>query len=485
MSHSRAALLLVAALFQGCASGTAPRHSVLLVTFDTTRADRLEPYGGPSGLTPTLLGLALRGVVFEKVLAQAAVTPVAHASLFTGLNPYRHGLRTLHGNRLYRLPDEATTIAERFRELGYATAAFISAFPCSRRFGLEQGFDHFDERFALGHARVGAAGNVSTGLAQRSGRDTTNAALAWFASRPRDRPFFVWIHYFDPHDPLMRPPVSFTEPFMEGIPEHGEMDRLLTADLERFGDTYASRPDLMRPWLRRLYDAEIRFADEQLGRVIGELEGTGLLATTLVAVTADHGEGLGDHDWWGHGILYQEQIHVPLLLTGPDLRAGVRVPDRVRHIDLAPTLLDLAAGTRFGTEVQGVTLAPLIRQRSAGQEPSAAHLPGPAYADSVALMRYGAFFSQDVVEEKDDQLYVWIDGDLKWIRHRLRPGENELFDLAADADEQVNLIRKRPRDAARLDADLERELPMTDPVSLSLTEDPDAREKLRSLGYVD
>ncbi|MFQ5719305.1 MAG: sulfatase [Acidobacteriota bacterium] len=468
-----------------CGESPPPRHNVLLVTFDTTRADHLEPYGGPAGLTPALVDLARRGTVFETVRASAAVTPVAHASLFTGLNPYRHGLRTLHGNRLFHLPEKATTLAERYEALGYATAAFISAFPCSRRFGLAQGFATFDEPGDLDRARVGAAGNVSTGLAQRGSLETTNAALAWLTDRPRDRPFFLWIHYFDPHDPLLRPPPVFTSPFVDGVAEHADIDRLLSSDPASFGKTYGNRPEVMRPWLKGIYSAEIHFADGQLARILEELRGTGLLGKTIVAVTADHGEGLGDHGWWGHGILYEEQLRVPLILAGPGVPGAMRVADAVRQIDVAPTLMDLSAKTRFRDPVEGISLVPLVRARASGGRPDPASLPGPAYADSVAIMRYGAFFSRDAVEEKNDQLYAWIEGDMKWIRHRIHPENGELYDLATDPHEAHNLFGERPGEAARLDAHLSREKPMTEAISLTLPEDPEVLQRLRSLGYVE
>ncbi len=205
----------------------------------------------------------------------------------------------------------------------------------------------------------------------------------------------------------------------------------------------------------------------------------------MLAVTADHGEGLGDHGWWGHGVLYQEQIRVPLALAGPGVPAALQVADRVRLVDLGPTLLQLGAGLAFPESVDGISLWPLMERRQAGLEPRRRDRPGPAYADAVALMRYGAVFDPQVVEERDDQLYAWIVDDLKWIRHRLRQDESELYDLDADPGETRNLFRQRPRDAARLDRSLENESPMTEAIDFSLPEDDDARERLRSLGYVD
>jgi arylsulfatase A-like enzyme len=483
----RAALLpfLVFLPLIGCSGPASPRQNILLVTFDTTRADHVGAYGGPEGLTPVLDRLAAQGVRFTRAHAHSAVTPVSHASILTGLNPYAHGLRTLHGNRRYRLPDDVETLATRLAGDGYATAAFISAFPCGRRFGLDRGFALFQDDFeVVAPPRVGASGNVSTGLAQRRADATTDEALAWLAARAEGAPFFLWVHFFDPHDPLLRPPPSHVDRRMADFPEHARMEELLTRDPSLLLDTYADRQDVLKDWLRRLYGAEIAFADAQLGRLLAEIDGLGLAPSTLIAVTADHGEGLGDHGWWGHGILYQEQIHVPLILRGAGLPEGVAIEDPVRHVDLPATLLDLAGGLRFTSPVEGISLLPLIADRTAGRPPRPDSLPGPAYADSVSLMRYGTVFARDVIEEKSDQLYAWIDQDLKWIRHRLRPAEGELYDLRQDPGELRNLVAARPAEAARLDRDLERLRPMTEEIDFSLPDDPEVLERLRPLGYV-
>jgi arylsulfatase A-like enzyme len=486
MERGAPALLLLLSLAGCLGAPSPPPRNVVLITFDTTRADALGAYGGDSATSPVFDALAAHGTLFLHAQAQAAVTPVAHASILTGLNPYHHGLRTLHGNRLYSLPEDVPTLAARLRDLGYETAAFVSAFPCTGRFGLDQGFDLFDADFgAAPSARIGAAGNVSTGLAQRGAAATTEAALKWLAGRAGDRPYFLWVHYFDPHDPLLRPPVSRQEAFMDGFPRFAEMEEALSGDPELFVADYVKDPDLMRGWLRRLYRVEVSWADAQMGRLFAAMGAGGGLERTVVAVTADHGEGLGDHEWWGHGILYQEQLHVPLVLAGPGVPPELKVVDRVRHVDLAPTLLQLAAGTAFERQVDGISLLPLMARRAAGGEPGAGERPGPAYADAVTLMRYGAVFDPQVREVRDDQLYAWIDSDLKWIRHRLHQEKSELYDLAADPGELVNLVPAQPRDAGRLDRALEQEHPMTEEIEFSLPEDDEVRRRLRSLGYVD
>ena len=481
-----AALILVLPLLGCLVAPTPPQWNVVLVTFDTTRADHLGSYGGNPATSPVFDAVASRGTLFLQAQSQAAVTPVARASIFTGLNPYHHGLRTLHGNRHYFLPETVPTLATMLRDEGYETAAFVSAFPCTERFGLEQGFTTFDADFGSApEARVGTSGNVSTGLAQRGAARTTEAALAWLARRPRDKPFFLWVHYFDPHDPLLRPPLERQVTFMDGVPQYEAMDRALTEDMQGFVSTYAGQADIMRPWLLSMYDAEISWADAQMGRLLAEIDGQNLMERTLVAVTADHGEGLGDHGWWGHGVIYQEQVHVPLALAGPGVPEKLQVNDRVRHVDLAPTLLHMASGARFPGKLDGLSLWPLLERRAAGMEPRGGDRPGPAYADAVAIMRYGAIFDTGSVEAQQDQVYSWLDGDLKWIRHRLFPDKSELYDLAADPGETENLIPSRPRDAGRLDRALDAEQPMTEELDFSPPDDDEVRRRLRSLGYID
>lgn len=285
---------LAAALALGCRREPEP-WSVLLVTLDTTRADHLGTYGYPHVDTPTLDGWAAAGVRFERCITPAPLTLPSHASLLTGLLPPSHGL---HVNGDAALPSEAVTLAERLHDAGYATGAVIGAFVLDARFGLAQGFDKYDDDLTDG------AQPSRYGYLQRDAKAVTDAALA-FVRRAR-RPFFLWVHYFDPHAPYAAP---------DGESQRG-----------RSGTPY---------------DAEIGYVDSQLARLAQYLEKSGAAARTLVVATADHGEGLWEHGEVTHGLfVYESTLRVPLIVRFPDRRAaGTHVAQPVSLVDVAPSLL--------------------------------------------------------------------------------------------------------------------------------------------------
>ncbi len=452
--RARPAAGVLALLLAACGGGggrpdAAGRPVVVLVTLDTTRADHLGCYGSPvEGISPRLDALAAEGVRFDAAYAQAAVTPVSHASIFTGLYPYHHGLRVMHGTQQNRLDPAQVTLAEVLREVGYETGAFVSAFPVTEYFGFDQGFDEFDADFDTSTGRVGVKGVVNTGAAQRTAGETTDRALAWIEER--EGPFFVWLHYFDPHDETVVPPPEDLPGFrMEG-PE--------------------------REWRRRLYDLEITYMDRELGRVFDALRERGLWDDAVVVVTADHGEGLGDHDWWTHGVLYQEQVRVPLVLRAPGLPAGSSVPATVRTIDIVPTVAELAGlGAGDLPPVDGVSLVPLARGDVQGLDLS-------AYADSVNTMNYASVGGG--VDRKNDLLFaIVLDGRWKYIHHLKFPRQSELYDLREDPKELRNVIAERPGIVQRANQAL-KAVPFMPYTQLELEDTPEeVLRKLRELGY--
>jgi arylsulfatase A-like enzyme/Flp pilus assembly protein TadD len=270
--------------------------NVLVITLDTTRADRLGCYGRAQASTPHLDALARVSVRFANASSVAPTTLPAHASLFTGLYPPAHGVR-LNGE--FRLGPEQVTLAEHLKGRGYDTAAFVSAFVLDARYGLNQGFDHYDDRV---EAQPG--GGFPAGVVERRADRVTDAALAWIERR-RIRPFLAWVHYFDPHAPY-RPPAPFDA---------------------RFADSP--------------YDGEIAFVDEQLGRILERLRPGGLEERTVIVVVGDHGESLGEHGEATHGIfVYESTMHVPFLLRVPTSAARVE-RGLVSLVDVVPYLLDL------------------------------------------------------------------------------------------------------------------------------------------------
>lgn len=308
--------LVVLVLGPACSHDRPP--SVLLITVDTLRADALEAFGGEPGAAPNLSALAASGEAF---LACSTVTPLtlpAHASLLTGLRPARHGL-TVNGVSLPSLP--GATLAERLSEAGYETGAFVSALVLDRRHGLDVGFDHYDDDLNL-------PGSPPMPT-ERDGAATVDRALSWLDER--SEPWFAWVHLFDPHAPYAAPG-GRTEP------------------------------------ARAAYADEVAHVDAQIGRLLAGLPGGAL----LIVMTADHGEGLGDHGEATHGVLLNETtVHVPLVLAlrgasdEPPLhfpRAGQRRTDPVSLLDVTPTVLELLALAPL-QDVDGLSLARPVPQR--------------------------------------------------------------------------------------------------------------------------
>jgi len=450
MTHAGLLACLAAAALLHCG---APRErdagplNLLLITLDTVRADRLGCYGYGRGTTPVLDGLAARGTLFEQASASSAVTPVSHASILTGLYPYHNRLRSLHGGAGYALPEEQRTLAEMLAARGFATAGFVSAFPVTRHYGLDQGFQTWDQDFqSSAGAVVSERGVVDTGSAQRRADATTDRALAWLDGRTGG-PFFAWVHYFDVHDPILLPPAEY---------------------LARFAPASASHADR----LRAIYDAELAFVDAQIGRLLDRLGELGLRDRTIVVVVGDHGQGLGDHGWWGHGILYQEQLRVPMIVAGPPPARAQRVRTSVRTVDLLPTLAELLQLDPPEAPLDGESLGAFL----AGSR----QLPRMAYSESINdLMAY------DDSPRAGESLFAVNDGRWKLIAAREGGASKriELFDLSADPTESRNLAEARPDQAERLRRQLEAlaVFPVEGPQE-PLPEE--VRRRLESLGYL-
>ena len=445
-------------LYVGTGGPTAarPRMHVLLITLDTTRADRLGCYGYTKQTSPCLDELAKQAVQFDLAIAQAAVTPVSHASILTGLDPYHHGLRVLHGLVENRLAEEHETLAETWQKVGGQTAAFVSAFPVTAAFGLEQGFEHFDDRFpqADGKGLVSPDGTVNTDMSQRRADKTTEAAIAWLDSNADpDRPLFMWVHYWDPHDPYILPPQTV---------------------LDKFEPASQSRDDL----LRAIYDADVFYMDANLGRLLEAFRRRGFWDNTLVIVVADHGEGLGDHDWWTHGILYQEQIHVPLIIRAPGIKGALRISSLVRTIDLMPTILEVVGvSPEFWPNMDGESLLEMMQTGRTGRQRL-------AYSDSVNMLTYGRPDTADKRDHKRDKLYCLMDKTHKLIYHQLEPDKTEFYNLQTDPGETTNLAASRPPALQAMMKQLEALEAFSNIMPGMTPSDLERLKKLRDLGYV-
>lgn len=417
---------------QGAAPDVTGPPNVLLVTLDTTRADRLGAYGYTAARTPALDRLAAEGVLFERAVSAAPTTLPAHASLMTGRNPMAHGVR----NNGVPLDNGVPTLAGAFREAGYRTAAFVSAFVLDQRFGLARGFDLYDDDLDP------PAGRATDELERRGDR-TVAAAAAWLTSAgpgqgsitpaggPGTAPFFLWVHLYDPHDP------------------------------------YEAPGSAGNAGLATSYDDEIAFADTAVGTLLGALERQRLSNNTIVAVIGDHGESLGEHGEATHGMfVYESAMRVPALLKWPArVPAGTRVTSLVRAIDLAPTLLDLAARPPLAGAT-GVSLVPLVRGTAASPEAAAATAYGETYFPQL-FMNWAPLRS-------------WRDGQWKFIEAPTL----ELYDLASDPGETVNLAPREPDRAARMRRALYALLAAESTTTASAGPDRETMQKLAALGYV-
>ncbi len=302
----------------GVAAPVARRPNVLVLSLDTTRADRLGCYGHAAAQTPNLDGLAARGTRFEHAYAPVPLTLPTHTTLWTGLQPPEHGI---HDNGRNALGADVPHAAEILKKAGWSTGAFLSSAVLDSAFGLARGFDVYDDRMSA----VDAAGDAEP--AQRIGDATTDVAIDWL--RGAQEPFLAWVHYYDPH--------STYEP-----PE---------------------------PWKSRLkspYDGEIAFMDAQIGRVLAALAARGALANTIVVAVADHGESLGEHGESTHGLfVYDATLRIPLIVVAPGLAPRV-TPTPVEMADVAPTILALCG---LAPEGSGRSLVPALRGETLAARP--------------------------------------------------------------------------------------------------------------------
>ncbi|MCU1382955.1 MAG: hypothetical protein JWL71_1652 [Acidobacteria bacterium] len=290
--------------------------NLLLITLDTTRADRIHAYGFDEVETPNLDRLAHEGVLFEQAISAAPLTLPAHSSIFTGKFPPAHGVRDNGG---FFLDDRETTIAERLQSRGFTTGGFVGAYVLDHKWGVAQGFQTYFDDFDLSKYQ-----SLSLGSVDRPGNEVADKALQWLEGVGSKR-FFGWVHFYDAHSPYDPP--------------------------EPFRSRYAGHP----------YIGEIAFVDSQVGRLLAYLDSHHLAANTVVVVMGDHGESLGEHGEGTHGFfVYQATMHVPLLIRAPyDTMAGRRVADTVRSVDILPTALELL-GVASSEHLEGTSVVPLM-----------------------------------------------------------------------------------------------------------------------------
>ncbi len=387
----------------------------MLVTIDTLRADRVGAYGDEEARTPVLDRLARDGVRFANAISPVPLTLPTHTTLMTGVDPPRHGVRHNSG---FELPESLPMLAERMAEAGYDTAAFVGAFVLAGRTGIGRGFATFDDDVGRRQA------STMFSPTERQANHVVDSALAWLESAPPQ--FFLWVHFYDPHASYDPPPA--------------------------FELLFPTDP----------YAGEIAFSDSQLGRLIAAVDAKGEAEDTLIVVTSDHGEALGEHDETTHSYgVYDTTQRVPLLIRGPDVPAGRVVEDVVALADVAPTILDLVGAPPLA-EAEGRSLAGLW---SGADDESR-----PAYVETLATqldMGWSPLFGVR------SRRYKYI-----------RATDPELYDVSRDPAETMNLVETHPEIARDLDAELARRLTAGHAPDFSPELDPDARQQLESLGYV-
>jgi arylsulfatase A-like enzyme len=409
MRAVRPLLLVFALLAAGC-SRAERRPNLLVVLLDTTRADHLSCYGYSKPTSPTIDALAARGARFDSIYSQSSLTPVSAATLLSGAYPFRHGVRSLFVVGGESMSKDVASLPELLKASGRRTAAFVSAKPMGAQYGLARGFDLYDDDLSRVNEKYGVA--RQTDAPQRPADDTAELVLGWLDANGRE-PFALFAHFFDAHDPSFTPPrdylaarVAFSLP--DPLPRCGPVQRI---------------PALADPAnLVALYDAELEFMDAQIARILAKLEQLGELERTLVVVVADHGEAFGEHNFWTHGILYQEQLRVPLVLAGPGVPTGVVVEPRGRLVDLLPTLAELLDLPAPRAKLDGQSLVAALSN------------PGAAGRDVYSEVRHAP---EDRLR-RDPQMYSLRVKDWKYI-HRPVNGAHELYDLSKDPRELANL----------------------------------------------
>jgi choline-sulfatase len=410
----------------GCSRGDTPAAppaaatSVLFVTIDTLRADRLGVYGATDVETPNIDRLAREGAWARHSTVHVPLTRPSHISMFTGRYPAEHGIRD---NVAPTLDAEVPLLAEMFQREGFSTAAFVSSVVLTRQSGLARGFGHYSDTFEIGEDDARFLNTI-----QKRGDIVTAEAIGWLREHPR---FFAWVHLYDPHDPYEAP--------------------------GRYAVQYAERP----------YDGEVAWSDELVGRLVTALRDAQRLDNTVVVVTSDHGEGLGEHGEDVHGyFVYESTLRVPLVVRGPGVAPGTRIDTLTRSVDLFPTLLELA-GIRASVPVgSGRSLTAALRGERVGDEPS--------FAESLLpLVHFGW-----------SDLRTVRDGRWKYI---LAP-RPELYDLERDAGETSNLADREPARARAMRAGLEERLRIEQRAARAdagrAAVPADLLEKLGALGYL-
>jgi arylsulfatase A-like enzyme len=439
-----------------------PRLNVLLITIDALRADHLGAYGYPRTTSPNIDRLARQGVLFQRAVSQWPLTSPSFAAMMSGTYGHTSGLMRMTAQRM---PDRSLMLAELLKAGGYSTRAAVGNVNLARVFNFDQGFDTYRELWR--------------GDDERRTEQVTRSGLDLLRQTSGDRPFFLWLHFFDPHA-RYQPPKPFDRMFVDDPRFDGSWRAPLHANKGEDiggipGHVNLGGEDRVAYYVAQ-YDAEIRYVDQQVGVLLKALDEQGLAGNTLVVLTADHGESLGDHNYFfEHGRLpYNDCVHVPLIVRGPGIgKPGAAVPSPVQLIDLVPTVLDLT-GLPADPRAEGKSLRRLLD----GEHPG-----GARWAYAFTESGFTQDYQRSITSERYKLIYVPDAGDRRIMRGR----ELELYDLQADPHETRNLVDEQPEVVAPLQKELWRW--MADggdaaPAPAAVSVDGQTEEQLRSLGYL-
>jgi arylsulfatase A-like enzyme/Flp pilus assembly protein TadD len=411
---------------------------VILITIDTLRADHVGCYGAQTVKTPTLDALAHDGVVFERALSQVPLTWPSHAVILTGTYPFQNGVQDFTGQPL---APQFRSVAQAFKQAGYATGAVVSAFVLDRSWGLARGFDFYDDAFSAETFE-----KKETGLVDRRAGESVAHAIAWLKKAPR-RPFFLWLHLYDPHSPYDPP-----EPYRSEYRGH-------------------------------LYDGEIAYADHELGNLMAWLKQNRLYDSSLIVALSDHGESLGEHGEDEHGFfVYNATVHVPLIVkppAGSGIAAGRR-GEPVETAAVAPTLLQLA-GVKDSTDSPNSIYAQFQSHallgtgsgtNQAGSQAASQTARDPAYSETFYPF---SSFGWSPLHALESERFHFIEAP-----------KPELYDLESDPGETRNIAAQQPATVAVFREKMQALLahnPFIRQDAGAGNLSPDAQEKLRALGY--
>jgi arylsulfatase A-like enzyme/Flp pilus assembly protein TadD len=387
------------------------KSNFILISIDTTRADAIGIYGNEHIKTPVLDSFAQRGALFQNAVAHVPLTLPSHTTLMTGLLPAKNGVRDNHG---YRLKQSIPTMASLLRDNGYKTAAFVSSVILDHRFGLDHGFDTYNDFIQYGSQQSVSPQN------ERIASATTAEAVNWLSSNQQS-PYFLFVHYYDPHAKYDPP-----EPYKSNFVNH--------------------------------YYGEIAYVDSQIGVLLQSVHD---LKNTVILITADHGEGLGEHGELGHGLfIYDSTIHIPFLIQGPGIAAGKKISQQVQLVDVFPTFLDFV-GIERPEGLDGRSLLPLLDGKSWSEYPAILETEYPLGIGWSPL--YAARSSQwKVIDAPQPELYN--------IKEDPKENKNE----QGKSDSRVKLLSDKLQKYKKIPPTTEK----------SKTEDPELQEQLRSLGYL-